>query len=182
MAQESGPRRRVPWRAIGWGGAVALLALPAVAMRFTSEVDWDETDFIFAGVLFALVGLGLELAVRASTSWAWRGGAALAVFSCFALIWVNLAVGMIGNEDNPYNLYFLGLIPFALVGAAVTRLRAPGMAIVMLIACLAQIGIALGGYAADQRGAVFSVVMAGSWLLAAVLFHLAPPPDGSTAD
>jgi hypothetical protein len=165
--------KRVPWRLIGWGGAAALLAAPLVAMRFTNEVNWDETDFIFAGVLFGLVGLGFELVARASASWAFRGGAALAILSCFALVWVNLAVGMIGNEDNGYNLGFIALIPAALLGAALVRLRAGGMALVTLACGLAQIGIALGGLAADQRGAVFSAVMAGSWLVSALLFRIA---------
>ena len=180
MTETAGARRRgrINWRVIGWGGAVALLATPFVAMRFTGEVDWDETDFIFAGLLFGLVGLGLELAVRLSRDWAWRAGAALAILSCFALVWVNAAVGMIGDEDNGYNLLFLGLIPLALAGAAVARLRAPGMAVVMLVCGAAQIAIAAGGLAPDPRGGVFSMVMAGSWLLSAVLFRIAARREG----
>ncbi|HEX8191571.1 MAG TPA: hypothetical protein VF552_01595, partial [Allosphingosinicella sp.] len=109
----------MPWRWIGWGGAAALLAVPAVAMRFTSEVDWTASDFVFAAVLFGLVGLGIELAVRASPSLAWRAGAGFAVFSCFALVWVNAAVGMIGDGGNAYNFAFVGLVPLAIAGAAV---------------------------------------------------------------
>jgi hypothetical protein len=161
------------WRLVGWGGAAALLALPAVAMRFTSEVNWDAADFIFAAVLFGLVGLGIELAVRASTSWAWRAGAGLAVFSCFALVWVNAAVGMVGDEDNAYNLYFLSLIPVAIAGAVFARLRAGRMATAMLAVAAAQVLIAAGGFSADQRGAVLSMVMASSWLLSAGFFLLA---------
>ena len=173
-AVASGSRRGgVPWRLIGWGGAAVLLAVPAVAMRFTREVNWDETDFIFAAVLFGLVGLGIELAVRASTSWAWRAGAGLAVFSCFALVWVNAAVGMIGNEDNGYNLWFLGLIPLAAAGALVARLRAGAMGIAMLAVAAAQVLIAAGGFGVDRHGAVFSMVMASSWLLSAAFFLLA---------
>lgn len=165
-------RRGVPWRLIGWGGAAVLLAVPAVAMRFTREVNWDETDFIFAAVLFGLVGLGIELTVRASKSWAWRAGAGLAVFSCFALVWVNAAVGMIGDEDNAYNLYFLGLVPLAAAGAAIARLRAGRMAIAMLAVGAAQVLIAAGGLPVDRLGATFSMVMASSWLLSAACFLL----------
>ncbi|HZF93386.1 MAG TPA: hypothetical protein VEZ20_00790 [Allosphingosinicella sp.] len=160
----------MPWRLIGWGGAAALLAVPAVATRFTREVNWDEADFIFAAVLFGLVGLGIELAVRASTSRAWRAGAGLAVFSCFALVWVNAAVGMIGDEDNAYNLWFLGLIPVAIAGAVVARLRAGRMAVAMLAVGAAQVLIAVGGFSADRHGAVLSMVMASSWLLSAAFF------------
>lgn len=170
---EARGRRRMPWRAIGWGFAAAVLAFHAVAMRFTDEVKWDETDFIFVGLLFGLVGLGIELAVRASSSWAFRGGAALALLSCFALVLVNAAVGMVGDEDNRYNLLFLGLVPFALIGAAAARLRAAGMAVVMLLAGLAQIAIGAFAIAQDPRGGVLSMIMAGSWLLAALLFRIA---------
>ena len=173
----AGGRRGSRLRIALWGMAAALLALPAVAMRFTDDVDWTASDFVFAGVLFGLVGLGLELAVRASRDWAWRGGAALAILSCFALVWVNGAVGMIGDEDNGYNLLFLGLIPLALLGALVARFRAAGMAVAMTAAAAAQVLIAAGGLSADARGAVLSMVMAGSWLLSAALFRIAARRD-----
>ena len=32
---------KVPWRMLGWGTAILLLATPFVAMRFTSEVNWS---------------------------------------------------------------------------------------------------------------------------------------------
>jgi hypothetical protein len=131
-------------------------------------------------VLIGLLGLGLELAVRASSSWAWRGGAALAVFSCFALVWVNAAVGMIGDGENMYNLLFLGLVPLALVGAALVRLRAAGLALVALAAGLAQIAIAAVGMGQDPRGGVLSMVMAGSWLLASLLFRAAAAREKRT--
>ncbi|HEY0012674.1 MAG TPA: hypothetical protein VGB79_07450 [Allosphingosinicella sp.] len=173
MAEGNGRRGGgMPWRLIGWGGALALLAVPAVAMRFTGEVNWDAADFLFAAILFGLVGLGIELAVRASTSWAWRAGAGLAIFSCFALVWVNAAVGMIGDEDNGYNLWFLGLVPLAIAGAVAARLRAGGMAAAMLAVGAAQVLIAAGGFSVDRLGATFSMVMASSWLLSAAFFLL----------
>ena len=69
------------WRIIGWGFAVGLLILPFVAMRFTSEVNWTPSDFVFAGVLLGSVGLGLDFAVRRSSNPAYRGAAALAVLA-----------------------------------------------------------------------------------------------------
>ena len=70
---------RVPWRFLGWGGAVALLLLPLIAMQFTHEVNWTLSDFIFAGVIVAIVGGTFELAVRASGNWAYRAAVALAL-------------------------------------------------------------------------------------------------------
>lgn len=166
-------RRGSPWRIAGWSIAALLLLLPAVAMQFTNEVNWDETDFIFAAVLFGTVGGVFELAVRMSRNWAYRGGVAAALAAAFLTIWANAAVGMIGNEDNSYNLLFLGVILLALVGSVSARFRATGIAIAMAVAAVAHAAVALGGLGVDQRGAIFSLVFAGFWLLSAGLFRKA---------
>ena len=54
----------IPWRAIGWGGAAVLLALPFIAMQFTRDVTWTLSDFAAFGVMLLMVGIPLELAVR----------------------------------------------------------------------------------------------------------------------
>ena len=61
-----GRRGLNPWRIIGWGTVAALLLAPLVAMQFTSEVDWDETDFIAMGFIFGSLGLALEFMVSRS--------------------------------------------------------------------------------------------------------------------
>ncbi len=156
-----------------WGGAAFLLLLPAVAMRFTAEVNWTGSDFVFAAVLlFGSAGL-VELAMRASSSLAYRAGAVAAIGTAVLTIWSNAAVGMIGSEDNPYNLLFLGVIALALVGSAVGRFRAPGTAITMLVAAIAQASAGAGGMATDPRGAVLSAAFGAFWLLSAALFWTA---------
>ena len=116
-AENTGGRRGIPWRIIGWSIPALLLLLPLVAMRFTDEVNWTASDFAFAAVLFGSVGLAFEFIVRKSSSLAYRFGSALAVVAAFLTIWVNGAVGMIGSEGNPYNLLFGGVLIVALVGA-----------------------------------------------------------------
>lgn len=166
-------RRGSHWRIVAWGIAALVLLLPLVAMQFTAEVNWDETDFIFAGVLIGTVGGVFELTVRMSRNWSYRGGVAAALAASFLIVWANGAVGMIGNEDNPYNLLFLGAIVLALVGAAVARFRAAGMAVAMIVAAAAHAAVALGGLGTDARGAIFSTLFAGLWALAAALFRAA---------
>ena len=114
-----------PWRLVGWGGAVALLLAPLIAMRFTSEVNWTASDFIFAGVLFAIIGGAFELAVWASRNRAYRAGAALALLGTFLTIWANLAVGIVGSEDNPATQLFFVALLVGIVIACVGRFRAP---------------------------------------------------------
>lgn len=118
-----------PWRMVGWSAAVALLAMPFIAMRFTSEVNWTAIDFIFAGVLFGVIGGAFELAVRASSSRFYRGGAALALLGTLLTIWANLAVGIVGSEDNLANMWFFAALLVGIAGAIIARFRASGMSL-----------------------------------------------------
>jgi hypothetical protein len=126
------------WRIAGWGFAAALLLTPAVAMQFSPDVNWTLFDFAFAAVLIGGTGLLIELAARSSSKWSYRGGALLALAATFLLIWINGAVGIIGNESNPANLVFLAIIGVAVVGALIARGRAAGMARAMFVAAGAQ--------------------------------------------
>lgn len=81
-------------RLILWGTIAALLLLPAVAMRFTAEVNWGREDFIAAAILLGGAGLALELAFRFLTTPLRRIVAAGAIMAVLVLVWVELAVGI----------------------------------------------------------------------------------------
>ena len=172
-ADDRGAGRGSPWRIAAWGTAALLLLLPLVAMQFTDEVSWTGFDFIFAGIMLGSVGLVFELTVRMSRNYAYRAGVGFALAAAFLIVWATGAVGMIGDEGNPYNLLFGGAILVALAGAAVARLRPAGMALAMIAAAVAHAAVALGGLVADPRGAVVSLVFAAPWLLSAWLFRKA---------
>jgi len=121
----------VTWRMVGWGSAVALLAAPFVAMQVGSA-GWSTADFAVAGLMFAMVGGAFELALRASGSWAYRGGAALALLGTLLTVWANLAVGIVGTESNPANLWFFGALLAGIVGTVTARFRARGMSVATL--------------------------------------------------
>jgi hypothetical protein len=161
------------WRIVMWGTAAFLLLLPAVAMQFTGEVDWDETDFIVMGIMLATACGISELAARASSNGAYRIGAGIAVGTAFLTVWTNLAVGMIGSEQNPYNLVFAGVLGLALVGSIVARFEAAGMVRAMIAAAVAQGTAGAVGLPTDTRGAVFSMTFALFWLLSAAMFRMA---------
>jgi hypothetical protein len=177
-----------PWRIIGWGGAAALLLTPLVAMQFTSEVDWTLSDFVVMGAMMLAVGIPLELAARSSASVAYRLGATVALITGFLLVWVNLAVGIIGSEDNPLNLVFLGVVALTAAGAFVVRGRAHGLAATMLVAAAIQGAIALAtlalGWGEHEPPGLFGVVFligafAVLWLLAGALFRQAAAAEAS---
>jgi hypothetical protein len=167
---DSGAPLLNPWRVAGWAVPVILLLIPAVAMRFTSEVDWSAPDFIVMGALFGAIGLGIEFLLRRSRNAAYRVGSVLALVTAFLTIWVNLAVGMI-SDDNPYNLLFGGVLLIALIGSVLVDFKPAGMARAMSATALAQALVAAGGLSADPPGAVLSMAFALPWVLSAVLFR-----------
>ena len=171
------------WRILVWGGLAALLALPLVAMQFTDEVDWSPFDFLVMGILFSVVGGCFELAARLSRNWTYRAGFAVTIITSFLTIWVNLAVGMIGNEDNPANLVFTGVLMVAAIGAIVARFRPDGMARAMIVAALAQAGCAAWAVSLGHtRDAMFISIFCVFWLAAAALFRIAAGSAGQTDD
>lgn len=166
--ENTGGRRGIPWRIVGWGTAALLLLLPLVA-----NAPWTASDFVVAGLLFGSVGLAFELIVRKSGSLAYRSAAALAVVAAFLTVWVNGAVGMIGSEGNPYNLVFGGVLIVALIGAILARVEPAGRTRAMVVTAIAQAAAGAVGLSTDVLGAVLSMAFAGPWLLSAWLFRKA---------
>jgi hypothetical protein len=156
-----------------WGSAAFLLLLPAIAMRFTSQVDWDGRDFITIGIMLAGACATCELAARASGNGAYRAGAGVAVATAFLTVWANLAVGMIGDEGNSTNLLFGGVLAVALVGSIIADFRSAGMARTMIVTGIAQGLAGAAGFSADPRGAAFSMAFALPWFVSTWLFRKA---------
>ena len=181
-AEKTGERRRRPWRIAGWGIATFLLLLPAVAMRFSDEVNWTTSDFIFAVVMIGGTGLIFELVVRMTRNSAYRAAVGLALAAIFLLVWFTGAVGIIGNEGNPANLMFGGVILIAIVGAVVARFRPLGMVYALTAAAVAQVLVGIvalaGGMGATDPSWPWDVVVSTGfftalWLLAAQLMQTA---------
>lgn len=172
--QGEGGRRGNRWRLAIWGGAACLLLLPLLAMRLLpgSGVDWTLSDFVVMGAMLAIACGGYELVAWISSNSAYRAAAGIAILAGFLTVWVNLAVGMVGNEGNPYNLLFAGVLAIALLGAVFARLQARGLVRAMCAAALAQALVASVALAAgwDPRGALFSMVFVAPWLASAILF------------
>jgi hypothetical protein len=167
-------RRWNSWRIAMWGTAAVLLSLPAIAMQLNAPgVDWTLGDFLTMGMMLGIACGLCELVAWASASGAFRIAAVVAIGAAFLTVWVNLAVGMIGSEHNPYNQLFGGVLALALAGSAVARFQARGMAWAMVAAGASQAALAIIGLGTDPLGAKFSMVFALPWLLSALLFRKA---------
>lgn len=164
------------------GGVAALMVLPVVALRAAESAAWDPGDAVFLAILLAGVGLAHELAARARGGRAYAVGLGIAVAAALLQAWINLAVGIVGNEDNPVNLIYAGVIAVAALGALIARLRPAGMAVAMTAAAAAQ---ALTFVAAIAGGLGFTgpitIFFAALWLLAAWAFRKAARDQPGTA-
>jgi len=163
------------WRPVIWGTAAFLLLLPAIAMRFPgSGVDWDARDFIIMGAMFMLACGSYEVVVRISDNTSYRAASGIAIVTAFLTVWVNLAAGMLGSEQNPANLLFGGVLLVGLLGVVIAMFKPAGMARAMLATALAQAAMAVyalvGGYAEVTLHIAFFVL---PWLLSAQLFKKA---------
>lgn len=143
-------------------------------MQWTSEVNWTGFDF---GVFAAMLGsacVAVELAMRHSGQRAYRLGAMLAVGGGFLMTWANLAVGIIGNEDNPQNLVFFGILLAGLIGALTTRCDVAGLARTLRVMAAVQMLIGLAAWGLGWAFLpVFTAFYVAVWLLAAKLFDQA---------
>jgi len=170
-----------------WGTAAFLLLLPFVAMQFSKEVSWTQADFLALGTLLSIACATYELATRMSRNSSYRAGMAVAVVTGFFLAWLNLAVGIIGNEDNPANLMFGGVFAVGIIGALMTRFRACGMAITMVATMLTQALVAIIAMTVLNTGLgndalALMGVFGPLWLLSAWLFRKAARDQMATPD
>jgi hypothetical protein len=169
-------------RLAAWGCAGLLFLLPLAAEQLSDEMDWSMGDFIvWAAMLVAACG-AFELAMRLSANWAYRTAAAVAIGAGFLLVWINLAVGIIGSEDNAANLLYAGVLAIGVVGAVVADFRPHGMARALIAMALAQTLIAAVALIAEwgsdgenwpQVIFVLNGFFATLWLLSAGLFRRA---------
>ncbi len=120
-----------------------LLSIPLMAKLFTDEMAWDLFDFAFMGALIAGTGLTYETAKRMSSDVMYRLAVGSALAGVFLLVWINLAVGIIGSEDDPANGMYFWVLAVAFFGTIVARFQPQAMARVMSATALAQALVAV---------------------------------------
>lgn len=175
-------RRGNPWLTTAWTGAIAIILLtPLIAMQFTDEVNWTVSDFVFAGLILVGAGVAYELAARAG-GFAYQGGAVTALGTGVVTLWVTGAVGIIGSENNPGNLLYVGTVALAIAAAIIARGRAARMVWAMGLTALATLCVPVMAYngIAEPAGdamapGVFIAtgVLTAGWALSAFFFRTA---------
>lgn len=112
-------------------------------MQFRDEVVWTLFDFIIAGVLLFGTGVGYILITRKAENLVYKIATGIALASGFFLIWANLAVGLIGSENNLENQMYFGVILIGIIGAALSRFKARGMMITLFAMAASMIVISI---------------------------------------
>lgn len=176
ILQNAGGQRPFPWRRLVWGTAIALMLAATVAkLTVPDEFQWSPNDFVAAAILLGVPCLAFELAMRMA-----RGNNSYIVASCigigtaFLSVWINLAVGIIGDEDNPANWVFVAVLGVGIVGALVARLRPAGLSQAMVVTGVAQALVAPYAWSlGSPEGVATSLVFAAAWFASAWVFHVA---------
>ncbi len=126
-------------------GTVLLLLIPFIAMQFSKEVNWSPFDFCVAGLLLFGTGLTYMLVSRRSSNTTFRFAVGLSVMASLMLIWINLAVGIIGSENNPINLMYGGVLLVGIIGGIISRLHARGLSLTLFSMAVAQMFVPIIG-------------------------------------
>ncbi|MBO6535095.1 MAG: hypothetical protein JJ966_02655 [Balneolaceae bacterium] len=113
-------------------GASLIVLIPLIAMQFTSEVVWTLSDFIIGWAILFSIGFAYQAIARKSQQVTFKIATGIATFTTLFIIWANLAVGIIGNEENPLNLLYFGVVLLAIFGSYIASLKAKAMFRVMM--------------------------------------------------
>lgn len=168
-----------------------LLSIPLIAMQLGDDVVWNPFDFAVAGVLLAGTGLAYEWLARRGIG-TYRLAAALGLGSALMLVWVSLAVGVLGAEGNSADLMYVAVLATGLIGALTARFQPAGMARTLVAMAIAQslvAAIALMTVDHDAPGSSIPDILAINaffatlFLTSALLFHHAArsQPDPGAA-
>lgn len=120
-------------------GTLGLLLIPIIAMQFNEEMVWTFFDFVIVGILLFTSGFVYGVVTRKAGSVAYKAAVALSVGIALILTWVNLAVGIIGNEGHPANLLYIVMLIIGFVSAVIVRFRAERMVRVLYGLAIAQL-------------------------------------------
>ena len=145
-------------------------------------MDWDAVDFAVFIALLVGVGVVYTLAIRKTDNTAYRSAVGVAIAAAFILVWVNGAVGIIGDEGNDANMMYFGVLAVGFIGAIIARFQPHGMARALFATALAHALVTvialLAGF--GSRGPIWpwdvlisTGFFAGLWLISAWLFRKA---------
>lgn len=133
MIVTAGAGRRSVLRLKRLGPVAALMVIPVILLRAAQGLEFDPGDLVFLAILLGLLFAAHEVLLRVPDRLAFRAGLAVALLTGLGQVWINLAVGIIGSEDDLANLIYAAVIIVAVLGSAITAFRPAGLAMAMVL-------------------------------------------------
>jgi hypothetical protein len=142
-------------------------------------VNWGAEDFVAAGLIFGAVLAAFWYASRHLARMTYLAAFASGLGAILVIVWVSLAVGIIGEPDNSANLVFAGVLVVAFFGSLLSKLKPSGLSRAMWAAAAAQLvagitAITVTGLTPDATGvwAVtgFNLALVAAFVVSAWLF------------
>ena len=139
--------------------------------------NWITIAEITAAAL--IVAVSITLAFRIPKSRFFRAGLGLALLGGFLVLWVNLAVGIIGEAENPANLMYLAVPALGAACALLLRFRPHAMFLIMFVMSIAQIVVGLITLFLELGNPptpaitfiIFNLILASIWAASAACFR-----------
>jgi hypothetical protein len=110
-------------------GALAVWMVPVVAAQFVKDWHWGVGGFVRVYVLFFLTGMVYAVIARKMGAWAYKAGVGVALVSGLGLGWSTMV--QTADSGHPERLWYLSVLVVGIIGAGLTRLKAPGLAVTL---------------------------------------------------
>lgn len=157
--------------------STVLLLVPITASFALESWNWSRGDYVFAWVVLSVVSIALTFLLTGTGNFIYKIAAGAAVLGAFLLVWINGAVGIIGESDS--NLMYGGVLAVLILGSAIARLRAHEMSLVLYATALAQFLVPVIALLLSEQdfspGVLQVFVLNGAWvilfLFSAIMFR-----------
>lgn len=158
-------------------GAFAVWLVPLIASRVVEGWHWGPGAFVFTYVLFFATGMAYAWIARHGRTWSYRAAVGLCLAGGFVMGWATMV--HLSETENPLLLAYFGVLALGAAGAALSRLKAPGLArtaFLMAAAVLLAGILTRKATAAMDTGPFWNVMlahggMASVFALAGLLFR-----------
>ncbi len=141
-------------------------------------MNWDALDYMAALALVAGSTGAYWIATRSARSLWHHVAVLIAAGGALLMLWMQLAVGLIGSGAHPINEAMGLVLVVGATGALLSRFRASGLRTTLLVAAGTQMVLGAIGFIllpAEFFSDTFLVTafFSGLWTASAFLFHLA---------
>jgi uncharacterized membrane protein YoaK (UPF0700 family) len=108
-------------------------------LNLIGQLNWGVGDFVFVAVIFFGGLAAYRFVSRRGQGSMFHTAVVLSLVTALSMIWITLAVGIIGSEDNQANIMYVGVLGIGLLGSLIARFRATGMSRTMVTVTMAQL-------------------------------------------